>query len=176
MLLKQAWRRTNSCQENHRLLHRARRLATGNAGPEDAISADRETLKSGARFTATRAFSQDDLAQYSGLSGDSNPIHTQRSSAQAAGFAGGCVVHGMLTAGLFPAIIGSNFPGAIYVSQTLKFQQPAFAGDDLVAQVTVLDCVRIKRHYKVTFATSCFKCTTPDAIVVDGTAVALLPG
>ena len=32
---------------------------------------------------------------------------------------------GSLCAALFPAIIGSRFPGALYLSQTLKFRRPA---------------------------------------------------
>lgn len=41
-----------------------------------------------------------------------------------AGFSGQ-VLPGVLCASLFPALIGSNFPGAIYLSQTLKFRAPA---------------------------------------------------
>ena len=37
----------------------------------------------------------------------------------------GAVLPGMLMASLFPAIIGSHFPGALYLSQTLKFKAPA---------------------------------------------------
>jgi acyl dehydratase len=35
------------------------------------------------------------------------------------------VVPGILLASLFPAIIGSKCPGAVYLSQTLKFRAPA---------------------------------------------------
>ena len=37
----------------------------------------------------------------------------------------GAVLPGSLCAALFPAIIGSRFPGALYLSQTLKFRRPA---------------------------------------------------
>jgi hypothetical protein len=37
----------------------------------------------------------------------------------------GPVLPGILLASLFPAIIGSRFPGAVYASQTLAFRQPA---------------------------------------------------
>jgi hypothetical protein len=33
-------------------------------------------------------------------------------------------VHGILVASMFSAIIGNAFPGAIYLSQTLKFAAP----------------------------------------------------
>lgn len=38
---------------------------------------------------------------------------------------GGAILPGMLCASLFPAIIGSQFPGALYLTQTLNFRQPA---------------------------------------------------
>lgn len=40
------------------------------------------------------------------------------------GFAS-AVLPGMLCASLFPAIIGSQFPGALYLTQTLNFRQAA---------------------------------------------------
>ena len=39
---------------------------------------------------------------------------------------------GMMCASLFPAIIGSAFPGALYLSQTLKFRQPALVKPELL--------------------------------------------
>ena len=38
---------------------------------------------------------------------------------------GGAIIPGSLCASLFPAIIGTAFPGALYLSQTLKFRNPA---------------------------------------------------
>lgn len=35
------------------------------------------------------------------------------------------VLPGMLCASLFPAIIGNQFPGAVYLTQTLNFRQAA---------------------------------------------------
>jgi hypothetical protein len=40
----------------------------------------------------------------------------------------GAVLPGILLASLFPAIIGSRFPGAVYASQSLAFRQPAQVG------------------------------------------------
>lgn len=48
-----------------------------------------------------------------------------------AGFAG-AVLPGMLCASLFPAIIGSQFPGALYLTQTLNFRQAALVRCDLL--------------------------------------------
>lgn len=44
----------------------------------------------------------------------------------------GPILPGILMASLFPAIIGTVFPGAIYASQTLKFREPALVGGSKV--------------------------------------------
>lgn len=41
---------------------------------------------------------------------------------------GGAIIPGSLCASLFPAIIGTAFPGALYLSQTLKFRNAALVG------------------------------------------------
>ena len=46
-----------------------------------------------------------------------------------AGFSG-TIVPGILLASLFPAIIGSAIPGAIYASQSVKFRSPALVSPD----------------------------------------------
>jgi len=65
-------------------------------------------LTQGDKFGMDRCFTSADLSAYVKLCGDTNPIHSCESTAQSAGFRGR-VVHGMLYAGLFPAIIGSQF-------------------------------------------------------------------
>ncbi|XP_037447377.1 uncharacterized protein LOC119317080 [Triticum dicoccoides] len=54
------------------------------------------------------------------------------------GFQRGRVVHGMLVASLFPALITSHAPGAMYASQSLKFAAPVHVRDEVVAQVQAL--------------------------------------
>ena len=36
----------------------------------------------------------------------------------------GAILPGLLCASIFPAIIAQQFPGAVYISQTLKFRRP----------------------------------------------------
>jgi 3-hydroxybutyryl-CoA dehydratase len=69
---------------------------------------------------------------------------------------------------MFPAIIGSNFPGALYLTQTLKFRKPALVGSSITAEVRVSS----KSGKRVTFETTC----RDDAggVIVDGTALALI--
>ncbi|VAH10160.1 unnamed protein product [Triticum turgidum subsp. durum] len=86
-----------------------------------------------------RRFTEDDVAAYAGVSGDRNPVHLDDAFARGTGgFQRGRVVHGMLVASLFPALIASHFPGAVYASQSLKFAAPVHVGDEVVAQVQAL--------------------------------------
>ncbi|MCO5612116.1 hypothetical protein L7F22_066378 [Adiantum nelumboides] len=86
------------------------------------------------------SFAQKELSVFAVLSGDSNPIHTDPSAAQSAGFSA-CVVHGMLCASLCSSLISSRFPGAFYESKTLRFKEPALVGDCIEAEVKILSTV-----------------------------------
>ena len=92
------------------------------AGLSSAANAGR--LAPGEVFTKTKTFTPAEVASFLQLSGDSNPIHGQAEAARAAGLPGP-ILPGMLSASLFPAIIGSCFPGAVYLSQTLRFKSYA---------------------------------------------------
>uniref|UniRef100_A0A452ZRL2 MaoC-like domain-containing protein n=2 Tax=Aegilops tauschii subsp. strangulata TaxID=200361 RepID=A0A452ZRL2_AEGTS len=57
-----------------------------------------------------RRFTEEDVAAYAGVSGDRNPVHLDDAFARGTGgFQRGRVVHGMLVASLFPALIASHF-------------------------------------------------------------------
>ncbi|KAL3699235.1 hypothetical protein R1sor_017257 [Riccia sorocarpa] len=95
------------------------------------------------------------------------------SAAQEAGFSG-CVVPGMLCGSLFPAIIGSRFAGAVYLSQTLTFKAPLAVDEFFIAEVEVTAIKNLKRNAKITFTTRCFT-EEKERLFVDGEAIALLP-
>jgi hypothetical protein len=57
-----------------------------------------------------RRFTEDDVAAYAAVSGDRNPVHLDDAVVRGVGgFARGRVVHGMLSASLFPTLITSRF-------------------------------------------------------------------
>lgn len=97
-------------------------------GDATADSSGRPALQPGATFALTRHFSNADVSVFAALTGDSNPIHADGGAAAQAGMPPMPVLPGLLSASLFPAIIGSHFPGAVYLSQTLKFKAPALVG------------------------------------------------
>ena len=118
----------------------------------------------------TRSFSPADVADFARLTGDDNPIHEDERFAATQQF-GRCVVHGMLYASMFSAIIGQRSPGAVYLSQTLTFRKPVYLGDTLTAEVEVQRVGRAGRL--LDFAT---RCTNEHSeLVLSGDARVLMP-
>lgn len=142
-----------------------------------ALSAAR-CLSTGHSFSKAQTISQQHIDTFVQLTGDSNPIHSapgQSTDLQAPGGTAGStadstqtVVPGMLMASMFPAIIGSRFPGALYLSQTLKFRRSAAVGTSVLATVTVAK----QSGSRVTFNTVCQD--EHGCVLVDGTALALI--
>ncbi|KAL7173553.1 hypothetical protein ACSBR2_032921 [Camellia fascicularis] len=129
-------------------------------------------VKSGDVLKQARIFSSSDVFEYSKLSHDLNPLHFDIESAQNAGFEDR-LVHGMLIASLFPRIIASHFPGAVYVSQSLQFRSPVYIGEEVIGEVQATNIREIKNKYIAKFKTKCFK--HGDHLVVEGEATAILP-
>ncbi|KAK1698118.1 hypothetical protein QYE76_014815 [Lolium multiflorum] len=126
-----------------------------------------------------RRFTEADVAAYAAVSGDRNPVHLDDAFARGAGgFARGRVVHGMLAASLFPALIASRFPGAVYASQSLRFAAPVYVGDEAAAEVRALNIKSAGGRHIVKFATKCFASGHEDdegALAIDGEAMVFLP-
>lgn len=92
----------------------------------------------GDRVELTRAFTEADVATFANVSGDNNPAHLDEAYAQTTMFKTR-IVHGMLVASLFSALLGTKLPGlgTIYTGQTLKFTKPVHFGEQLTASITV---------------------------------------
>ncbi|XP_027333453.1 uncharacterized protein LOC113848236 [Abrus precatorius] len=135
-------------------------------------SATPQVLKPGDVLRKARLFTEEDVLQYSKVSQDSNPLHTDSGAAKNVGFEGP-LVHGMLVASLFPHIISSHFPGAVYVSQSLNFKFPVYIGDQVIGEVQTTNLRVNKNRYLAKFKTRCFK--NDELLVIEGEAVALLP-
>lgn len=129
-------------------------------------------LKTGDILRQTRIFSSEDVVEYSKVSHDSNPLHFNSESARNAGF-DDRLVHGMLVASMFPQIISSHFPGAVYVSQSLHFRLPVYIGDEVLGQLQAVNVREMKKRYLVKFSTKCIK--NGELLVLDGEAMAFLP-
>jgi len=112
-----------------------------------------------------------DIEAFAEVSGDVNPVHLDEAYAKATPF-GGRIAHGMLSAAYVSAVLGTKLPGpgAIYLSQSLRFRRPVRIGDEVTARVTVTALEEKRGH--VTLETVC---QVAGKTVMDGEAVVMAP-
>jgi len=112
-----------------------------------------------------------DIEAFAEVSGDNNPMHLDDDYAKATTF-GERIAHGMLSASYISAILGTKLPGpgAIYLSQSLRFRRPVKVGDLVVARATVKAMDTGRGH--VTLDTVC---EVNGKTVVDGEALVIAP-
>lgn len=112
-----------------------------------------------------------DIEAFAEVSGDTNPVHLDEAYARGTTF-GGRIAHGMLSAAYISAILGTKLPGpgAIYLSQQLRFRRPVKIGDPVVARVTVKELDDKRGHATLTTV-----CEVNGKTVVDGEAVVMVP-
>lgn len=130
-----------------------------------------EDLSIGQEAEATRVVEAADIDAFAAVSGDVNPVHLDDDYAKTTSF-GERIAHGMLSAAYISAVLGAKMPGpgAIYLSQSLRFRRPVKIGDAVTAKVSIqaLD----EKRAQVTLATVC---TVLGKTVVDGEAVVMVP-
>ena len=82
--------------------------------------------------------------------GDYNPIHSDPEYAASTPFKEP-IAPGVFTAGLISAAIGTRLPGpgAIYLSQNLKFLKPVKVGDTITARVTIVEVLRERNRIRL---------------------------
>lgn len=92
-----------------------------------------------------------DIAGFVDAVGDYNPVHSNREYAAGTVFKEP-IAPGIWTAGLISAVIGTRLPGpgAIYLSQDLKFLRPVKMGDVILARVEVVEIDREKNRIRLT--------------------------
>lgn len=130
-----------------------------------------EDLSIGQSATFGKTISEADILMFAGVSGDTNPVHLDAEYAAATPFKER-IAHGMLSAGLISAVLGTRLPGpgAVYVGQTLKFRAPVKIGDTVTARAEVIELDPSKR--RVVLRTQCL---IKGKVVVDGEATVMVP-
>ncbi|PIB90605.1 (R)-hydratase [Caulobacter sp. FWC2] len=130
-----------------------------------------EELSVGQSAQLVRTVGEADLVAFAAVTGDTNPVHLDADYAATTSF-GERIAHGMLSAGYISAVLGTTLPGpgAIYLSQTLKFKRPVKIGDEVTAMVTISEINAAKAQ--VTLATVC---KVNGKAVLDGEAVVMVP-
>ncbi len=126
-----------------------------NGTPADMIeNRTFDEIEVGASASLSRALGQEEIQLFALASGDVNPAHMDPDYAATDGFQR-VIAHGLWGAGLISAVLGTELPGAgaIYLSQSLRFERPVGLGDTITArvQVTAKDPAR----HVVTFDCAC---------------------
>ena len=130
-----------------------------------------EDLSLGMSRVFSKTITEADLLMFAGVSGDTNPIHLDQDFASRTMFEGR-IAHGMLTASLVSTVLGTRLPGpgAVYVSQSLRFLAPVRIGDTVIARAVVAELLPERNRVRLqTF------CTVGERKVLDGEAVLMVP-
>ncbi|MGI4953320.1 MAG: MaoC family dehydratase [Janthinobacterium lividum] len=128
-----------------------------------------EDLVIGQTARVAKTITEADILLFAAVSTDTNPVHLDAEAAAESVFKER-VAHGMLSAGLISAVLGTRLPGpgTVYLSQNLRFRAPVRIGDTVTAtaEVTSLDPARKRATLKTV-------CTVKGRVVIDGEATVL---
>ena len=130
------------------------------------------SFKVGQTAQLTKQIKDSDVRTFAELTGDQNPIHIDEAYAETTRF-GKRIAHGMLVAGLISNELGNQLPGpgAIYLSQTLRFCAPVYLGDVITLTVEIAK-IRADKPI-VTLATTCTN--QWGKVVIEGEAALMVP-
>ena len=130
-----------------------------------------DELRVGMTASTAKTITEADILLFAAVSTDTNPMHIDADAAAAGPFKQR-VAHGMLTAGLISAVLGTRLPGpgSVYLGQTLRFRTPVKIGDTVTATVEVTDINIDKKRATLTTV-----CTVAGKTVIDGEATVLVP-
>lgn len=129
-----------------------------------------DQLNIGEKASLRKRITESDVLRFAEVTGDKNPIHIDPEYASQTRFKER-IAHGMLTASLISAAIGTRLPGPgnIYVSQNLEFKAPVKLGDVIQAEVEVIE--KIPERNRLRLRTVCRN--QDGTVVIDGEAIVL---
>ena len=130
-----------------------------------------EDLRIGMKETYAKTVKSSDVVGFAEITGDRNPIHLSEHFAAKTPFKNR-IAHGLYTASLISAVIGTRLPGpgAIYISQTLNFLSPVKIGDTVEAVVEVMELMAERQRARL----SCI-CKVGNVTVLAGEAWVKVP-
>jgi 3-hydroxybutyryl-CoA dehydratase len=130
-----------------------------------------EDLSLGMTERLSKTVASSDVVGFAEVTGDRNPIHLSEHFAAKTPFRAR-IAHGLYTASLISAVLGTRLPGpgAVYISQTLNFRAPVRIGDTVEVSVVVAELLPGKFHVRLACT-----CTVKDKIVLDGEAWVKVP-
>lgn len=109
-----------------------------------------DDIRVGDSAEIARVVTNGDIAEFVDAVGDHNPVHSDRRYAAGTMFKEP-IAPGLFTAGLISAVIGTRLPGpgAIYISQDLRFLRPVRLGDTISARVEVREASRERNRLRL---------------------------
>jgi len=122
----------------------------------------------GATASLTRTVRAEDIELFTRMTGDRNPLHYDEAAATASRF-GARIVQGGITSGLLNAVVAEDLPGpgSVFLHVDWSFTAPVRPGDDITAEVEVLEARADKPITKLRTAV-----TRGDGVVaLEGTAL-----
>ena len=116
----------------------------------------------------TRAVRPEDIELFTELTGDRNPLHYDEEAAARSRF-GGIIVQGGVTSGLLNAVVAEDLPGpgSVFLHVDWRFTAPVRPGDEITAEVEVLDARTDKPITRLRTTVT----KRDGTVVLDGTAV-----
>jgi acyl dehydratase len=125
-------------------------------------------MKVGDSARRTRIVSRRDIELFTEMTGDRNPLHYDEDVAARSRF-GEVIVQGGVTSGLLNAVVAEDLPGpgSVFLHVNWSFRAPVRPGDEITAEVEVLEAREDKPLSKL-------KTTIVNqdgTVVLDGTAL-----
>jgi acyl dehydratase len=122
----------------------------------------------GSRASRSRRVTARDIELFTELTGDRNPLHYDEESAARSRF-GGLIVQGGVTSGLLNAVVAQDLPGpgSVFLHVDWSFRAPVRPGDDITAEVEVLEARTDKPITKLRTTIT----NQDGTVVLDGTAL-----
>ncbi|MGB8771899.1 MAG: bifunctional enoyl-CoA hydratase/phosphate acetyltransferase [Candidatus Korobacteraceae bacterium] len=129
-------------------------------------------LKVGDSASISRTLTSKDIELFAIMSGDVNPAHVDEEFAKSDMFHK-IIAHGMWGGALISTVLGTQLPGpgAIYLSQSLRFRRPVAVGDTITVTVKVIEMDASK--HRVTL--ECQAANQNGEVVITGTAEVIAP-
>jgi acyl dehydratase len=122
----------------------------------------------GAVARRSRVVRQRDIELFTEITGDRNPLHYDEAAAAASRF-GGLIVQGGVTSGLLNAVVAEDLPGpgSVFLHVDWSFKAPVRPGDEITAEVEVLEAREDKPLTRLRTTIS----NQDGTVVLDGTAL-----
>jgi acyl dehydratase len=96
--------------------------------------------KPGETASRSRVVRERDIELFTEMTGDRNPLHYDERAASRSRF-DGIIVQGGVTSGLLNAVVAEDLPGpgSVFLSVDWDFKAPVRPGDEITAEVEVLE-------------------------------------